>query len=773
MTARHYSGSWHALGAALLLAIPFGAFAQGGVLEEIVVTAQKREQSLQDTAVAVTAVRGDDLQANSIYDISRLEILVPGLSLGISGNDPRPAMRGARTQQVESNDVAVAFYTDGFYRPRHGQALAGFVDVNRVEVLRGPQGTLFGRNSLGGLVHVISNKPDMTEDDFGFVLTAGDYSQIRGEGHANFAFSDSAALRIAGVVEQRDPYVENSFDSGGGLKDADMSYLRGQLAFQPNDDLDITFRVELWNDGSNGNGDFGYKVLGVPVDTASDMTNGVTGVLQPRIGRVSDQCGGTCGRAGAGLDANAQLTIDDPYTIARDVAPQRDVEENTFAFELNQSLPFAELKVAAAIMDYTELRISDGDLSTNDYVISGNDIGSQTTSLEVQLTSNTDGPFEWVAGTYYFQEDLDNAFLWQNRASGLEDNAPVDSMRSWASWMNEIQLDTTSLAFYAQGTFSVNDSFRLTAGLRYTDDEREWDIYGQNADDLSSIDFSVLEIDGANAAWDALTWKVGFEYDVSDTAFIYAHASTGFQAGNAQGAFNGDGTYDEQTVMAYEFGGKLVLADGSLILNSSLYFNEYEDLLSTRFQDAGATTLAFADNAGAIDAVGIEMEADWAPTEELRITANLALQNAEYGAFVTPNVFQEGGNLTVPGIAKPLFDLEGSQVQLSPDLTLTVSGNYDFSLGSGGILRPAITFFYSDDYRADDALFFFAEQEAFTKTDLSLSWISSDQQYSVRAFVNNLEDEATLTKVTRYGGDVAIADYSAPGTWGVSFRAQF
>ena len=137
-----------------------GAQAQGA-LEEIVVTAQKRDQSLQDVSVAVTAVSGDELKALGDYGFAfRLEILAPGLQLGMSGADPRPALRGARTQQVEANDVAISFYTDGLYRPRHGQALAGFVDVDRVEVLRGPQGTLFGRNSFGGLIHVISNKPD-------------------------------------------------------------------------------------------------------------------------------------------------------------------------------------------------------------------------------------------------------------------------------------------------------------------------------------------------------------------------------------------------------------------------------------------------------------------------------------------------------------------------------------------------------------------------------------------------------------------------------------
>ena len=776
MSTRNYR-SLRALGATILLTAPALTLAQGNLIEEIVVTAQKREQSLQDTAVAVTAVSGDDLLANSVYDISRLEVLAPGLQFGISGNDPRPAMRGARTQQVEANDVAVAFYTDGLYRPRHGQALAGFVDVNRVEVLRGPQGTLFGRNSLGGLIHVISNKPNVGGNDFGVTLTAGDYSQVRGEGYANVAFGDSAALRVAGVREKRDPYVENSLiGDSGGLKDADMSYYRAQFTVATSDNFDLTFRAEQWDDNSNGNGDFGYKVLGIPVNLETGLTNGTDGVLRPRIGR-STECVSTCGRFGAGLDETATgggntvaPSISDEYTIARDARPQREVEEATFAFEMNWSLSFADLKVTVASMDYEELRLADSDLSYYNSLLAGNEIESETTSQEIQLTSSGDGPLEWVVGAYFFQEDLDNAFLWQD-LSTVENNVPVAPLNQWASWMNQIRLETDSTAFYAQGTYSITDTFRLTAGVRHTEDERDWDIYGQNPDDLSAPSFTVLEVSDASDDWSKATWKAGFEYDVSEATFIYAHVSTGFLAGNAQGAFSEDGSYDEQEVTAYEFGSKMVLSDGSLVLNASLYFNDYEDLLSTRFQDAGGTSLAFSDNAGEIKAIGLEVEADWAPTDELRISGNLALQNAEYGDFITPNVYQEGGE-TINGVEN-LFDLDGEQVQLSPDVTLTLIGSYDFVLSGGSIIQPSITFYYSDEYRADDALFFYAEQDSFTKTDLSIAWISSDGKWGIRGFANNIENEATLTKVTRYGGDVAIADYAAPRTWGMSFRYQY
>ncbi|MCY3988268.1 MAG: TonB-dependent receptor plug domain-containing protein, partial [Gammaproteobacteria bacterium] len=330
-----------------VMGVAGGAQAQGA-LEEIVVTAQKRDQSLQDVSVAVTAVSGDEIKALGITDAFRLEILAPGLHLGMSGADPRPALRGARTQQVEANDVAVSFYTDGLYRPRHGQALAGFVDVDRVEVLRGPQGTLFGRNSFGGLIHVISNKPDPSATDYGFAVSGGDYSLAGFDGFFNAPLSDTSAVRFALKTETRDPFVENlTLGDDGGLKDSDMTYFRGQVLFAPSDTLDLTLRVESWQDDSNGNGHFGYYVEGIPVNLGTGLTNGVSGTMRPRIGR-SDECAGTCGRYGAGFDFAASpgpdtvaLVTGDPYKIADDTPPERDLSELTVAGDLNWALDFA------------------------------------------------------------------------------------------------------------------------------------------------------------------------------------------------------------------------------------------------------------------------------------------------------------------------------------------------------------------------------------------------------------------------------------------------
>jgi len=754
-----------------------GALAQNtqGALEEVIVTASKREQSLQDVSLSITAVSGAELVAQGITDISRIEHLAPGLQFSQSGNDVRPVIRGARTEQVESADVAVAFYTDGIYRPRHGQAMAGFTDVERVEVLRGPQGTLFGRNAFGGAINVISKKPDFGSLSYGGAATIGEYSQRRGEGFINLPVNEKLALRLSGVRETRDPFVENVVPGVGGLKDADNLYLRGQLAFIPREDLEINFRAEYWEDKANGTGDFGYKIEGIPVNSATGLTNGVTGIMEPRVGRSSDCANpSNCGRAGAGIDDTAVSTLASPYRVAIDTEPSRNIEETDFAVELNWALSSVDLKVIAAHLDYEEQRFSDGDVSPNPFVVSGNDITSKTSSLEIQLTSAQPGPLEWVAGLFYFQEDLSNAFLWKDRnAIDPETNTPDTSapIDLWAPWMSQIQLDTESFAAYGQATYSFSPEFRVIGGLRYTQDDRKWDIFSQDDDNRETISFNELTLAGAEGSWDAVTWKAGIEYDLGADAMFYATASTGFLAGNAQGAFNGDNSYDEQTVLAYEIGIKSKLLDNRVTLNAAIYRNEYEDLLSTRFVDAGATTLAFFGNAGEATATGLELELDWAATDALRLGLRAAFTNTEFGNFVTPNVFEEGGQ-EILGVSNQ-FQLDGLDIPMSPEVTLTALASYAIDLKNLGMLRPAITAYYSDSYRASDAPFFFGEQDSYTRTDLSVTWSSVDAAWSARLFVNNIEDEAVLLRATRFGGNVAVTDYGPPRIWGLRVARNF
>lgn len=745
-----------------------------GELEVISVTSTKRIQNVQSVPLAVTAVSSQALKDNGVTDILSLDTLVPGMKTGVSGNDARPAMRGARTEQVEAADVAIAFYSNGVYRPRHGQALAGFIDLSRIEVLRGPQGTLFGRNSFGGAIDVIANKPELGYTDGGMAVTVGNFNLLRAEGFANLPVGEDTAIRVTGVREVRDPYVKNTFNPDAGLKDADMYFMRAQL-FTEFDNGNFNFKIESWQDDSNGGGAFGYHILGVPLNSATGLTSPF-GEIVPRLGR--NEAGQ--GRAGAGLDLastpgldTAQAVSSDPFTQEFDFTPSREVSDTSISAELNLTFDAVDLKVIGALMDYEETRLTDGDFSVYASTADGNAIASKTSSLEVQLTSTYETDFEWVAGIYLFNEELDNAFLNQV-INPLVDNVPdltTGFTPQWQPWLNEIRLDTVSTALYFQGNYTINDDTRAIAGVRYTNDEREWDIFGQNPNDLSSLNFSNLEVENAKGDWSKVTWKLGLEHDLSSDELLYATVSTGFLAGNAQGAFRGDQTYDEQEVTAYELGYKSLMLERTLRLNASLYYNQYEGLLSTRFQNVGGTSLAFFGNAGEINALGLEVEIDWQASSELRFGVRGSFNDSTYGDFVTPNVFQEGGE-TINGIDN-LFQLDGDQVQLSPDYNITFLVSYDAELGDYGRITPSASLQLSDSYKTNDLPFAFGEQDSYQKLDISATWYSPDEMWNVRAFIQNVGDELILLRSVRFGGNVAAADYANPRTIGIKVGYNF
>ena len=245
-------------------------------LAEIVVTATKRSVNIQELPLSVTAVNGEMLVDKRITNIQSLDTVIPGLSIRSAGFNTAAIVRGAGS--AGTSDTAVPFYSDGMYMPSNGQALATFVDIDRVEGLRGPQGTLFGRNTFGGLVNIITKKPEIGKFDYGGAITVGDYSLKKVEGMLNVPFGEVFALRVTAVREKRDPYVENSFNPAAGLKDANNVYVRTQLRYQPSDSFYVNLSYVDWKDTSNGSMNWGYKLLGVPLSktdpTVLDQTNG-------------------------------------------------------------------------------------------------------------------------------------------------------------------------------------------------------------------------------------------------------------------------------------------------------------------------------------------------------------------------------------------------------------------------------------------------------------------------------------------------------------------
>ena len=239
-------------------------------LEVITVTANRRVEDQQKVSVSVTGLSEERLTERNILDISMLEGLSPGLTMGKSGVDPRPAMRGVRTENVGVNgDTTIGFFVDGIYRSRTQQALASFVDVERVEIQRGPQGTLFGRNTFGGNIVVSTKAPELRRFDIGGSVLFGSYNKKRAEGILNVPVADSVAVRLVAAIDKTDPMIKSDFNPDAGLLDQDLKYVRGSIRIKPNKDFDAVLRLDRTVQGGAGSSAFGAKQAGTYIDRAS------------------------------------------------------------------------------------------------------------------------------------------------------------------------------------------------------------------------------------------------------------------------------------------------------------------------------------------------------------------------------------------------------------------------------------------------------------------------------------------------------------------------
>lgn len=770
------------LAAAITTALAAPVLAQDLVIEEVLVTATKREASAQDIPVSITAVDASKLQELNITDVTDLGKVVPGLIINNVGNQPVPIMRGAGA--AGTTDIAVPIYVDNMYRPLAAQGLASYVDIERVEVLRGPQGTLFGRNTLGGLINVIAKKPDFEGFDFGGSVAGGDYGLRRLEGFVNVPISDQMALRVTATDTNRDPYVENTFNSSAGLKDADSTYARAQLFWAPSDNFDMNLGVTYWDDSANGNADYGYKCLGVPVNRTTQQFDGTSaGFLDRRCG-VRDGWDGGRPQAGNISNGDTSAMVDpDPFRIAFDFQPVRNIEETSFSLDINYRFAGHHLAIRGAMFDLSEDVITDTDLSSNNALVAGHIRSSEAKQIDITLNSDGDGPLQYTIGAYLF-DDTDAgantyAFVW-----GYTYTDPADP--AWASWLYQGNGGTESTALYGQAEYAFNDSFRATAGLRFSKDKRR--SFSLNIDqdsrddDLPSYAGTPSPVTGDDNHTDI---RVGLQHDVGENAMVYGSYSTGYIAGAVEPISNT--LLDPNEVRATEFGVKGIYADGKLKLNAAFYNQTYTNLTTTKFVTIGAAQTIVAQQipGGSMTSRGLELEGQWFPFGALGVDFSIAFDSTEFDDFSAPNRVGAAANNGPDGTGgypgsdfyidgAGFFDLTGDEARLSPNLTASVGLNYQFELANGSSLRPWINLYWSDDYKTTNDPIFWAVQDAYTSVDFGASFRPGSRQDLLFSFyMNNATDELIMTDGTMFSRGRAMADFANPRNWGLRVSYNF
>jgi iron complex outermembrane receptor protein len=695
--------------------------AEKNLMEEVVVTATKRAESMQDIPIAVTAISGEMLSELQITNVLDIEKTVPGMKVRYVGADPTIIIRGAGT--AGTNDIAVPMYIDGLYRPRAGQALASYLDLERVEVLRGPQGTLFGRNTFGGLMNLVTVKPELGKFGVGGAITLGNFDLKKFEGFVNVPLGETMAFRVTASNTQQDPIIVNTYNPRGGMRDEDNTYARAQLKWEPTDNFDVVLSGTYWKDNSNGNADYAGVILGVPVN-ANGLTDGINGVMQLRQGRLPGQenlsrapAGGRNQAGVFGVDPAANVNPD-VYKIASDFTPLRDIEEKSFSALINWDMGAVGVRANLGWFNYEEFRLTDSDFSPNPSLwaernpgvggtktgtgywqqcwggptcglAAGQRVNSTAYQADVNVFSTYESALQWTLGFFYYDDsgngDTSSEFVW-----GYTDYTAPQNV-TWAHWLYQGNGGTKSTAIYGQATYSFNDDqTRLTGGLRYSNDQRKffnrYVDWGPAIHGYASGYYSAhLANPGSRfAAWplfvDSNTsatensrqtgedshvdWKVALQHDLNADVMIYASAATGYIAGGIAGGGSTDLT-DPNEVDSYEIGWKSTLADGTIRLNMAAYYNDYSGLTTSSFVAQGETIVAVGSVGGSMTARGIEVEMNWQPTDEFQMSAGLSLNDAELKDFsrtVLNRVFRAGGDFEIGN--GPAGDSGNSQVYI-------------------------------------------------------------------------------------------------------------
>jgi iron complex outermembrane receptor protein len=722
--------------------------AQDG-MQDIVVTAQRREQNLQEVPLAITAVAGETLLQRGATDISALNKFVPGFSFGQTGSDVRPAMRGVRTaNNGVTGDPTIGYFIDGIYQSRTSQAGLGFVDVATLEVQRGPQGTLYGRNTFGGNIVVTTNAP--TQDfDYGGTLTVGNYGKHRVEGFINTPVSDILAVRVAGAYDKADGWVKNTYNKSADLFDEDKQYIRGSAKLETGE-FQAILRGDYVHQGGNGASAFGYKQIGTYVDptTCQALFNSPTVLaVNARAGNrdgVADcttSVAGPAGPAGTGVDVG--IPIDEfgrEFRTTNDYKPFRKLKQASTSLDMSYDFGPVTLKSITGFVHYRGRRTTDSDFSASSVAIDQARTEADTFTQELQLLSSTAGRFEYVIGGYFLNDNLVNGFINQQLPRTIRSSAltsPLSLPANNGTYQFE-RVKVYSRAAYGQGTFHVTDAWSITGGIRYTHERKTylnatgyWYLPatapgGANPLTLITIDdplptnsmfpdrpgncgepgvtaATTLTPAGAQIMsnycplkFSKVTWKLGTELKLGDDSLVYASVSTGFRSGGFNAGLAAAAsapTFAPENVTAYEIGSKNRFFDNTLQLNVSAFYNNYKDLQEQRQVIVGGTTLQTTFNAATARSYGLEVEAIWEPTPALMLGANLSLLNAKYKRLVdVPLPF--GGSILVPdaSVTSPTV-MNGVTIAGAGQRRVFAPGYECTPLsGTGGAGQPALAF---------------------------------------------------------------------------------
>ena len=756
------------------------AITEAQVIEDVIVTAEKRSESVQDISQSVTAITEDDLDAKNINSFVDLSAIVPGVT--VAKNEGYKTVISIRGVGNETNQNAiaapsVAFHMDGIFIASPFSLQTDFIDVERIEVLRGPQGTLFGQNSTGGAINVISKKPSTEGYSNSSDVTLGSYAQTKFRSSSNIPLSDKLATRFSFSTNKRDGFSENTV-TGQELDDANSLSIRSDWLYELSDVSTLRVFGQYFEIDRNGS-------------------------------------------AMRGIDD----TSGDARRLSQDTISNHDLTSMVVAAIYENDLGFANLKVMASIQDddISVTRDNDrhnfGDLVG---VIPGLGSGAtyqraefapetsivETNTFEINLVSNEPifGALEWTVGAFYMEHDIENHIRGyrDNNNDGqitYECSSPLAVIGScyehdygipgrFAVFDAEYDFVTDafpsreSYSIYAQTTYSFNDDFRLVSGIRYSED-----TFTTNVSNFYNVD--VFEAAGEV---DKVTGKVVGEYDLSDQTMAYWSFSQGFKPGGSNLTYGYTEaediiaerpvapamvfqTYQSETIEAFEVGIKTDLLDGKARANIALFTYDYDNL---QFQATDPDPYrGGVANIPQSEMNGIEVEFTALLSDSLTMDMNLAFLDSEvtssYEVLDNVDVYQYffGEEDLRYGLRE---DVKGNKLAKSPEFTADINLTYETTLASGNEFSSIVQFIRRGDFEqrvSNNTLVDSIDSYNLFNVTASIDFVSSNT--GIDFMLLNIADKdginSSMTDV--FGVAATGLEYIAPRQFMVRFRREF
>lgn len=774
-----------ALSAALVFSTPVAAQnsdaeAQdgGSDYDEIVVTATRESTLLSKTPIAISAIGGEELQSEGVTDPTTLGELVPNLTID-RNNGLQITIRGiSSSDNTEKGDPSAAFLLDGIYIARPQAQEVSFFDIERVEVLRGPQGTLYGRNTTAGLVNVISKKPVLGEFSGSVDASYGNFDTIQGSGAINIPVNDSIALRAAVNYDRRDSFLRTgtspfSIDPfknnlSGRLSalfdfsDRGSLVIRGDYSRQKGATINSVLASNFYALPfvNPGPGQAGVD----PLNIASTRSNDELRTLGFNEASASSRDNDTWG-------VQADLT----YDLTDDITFNYLGGYREFTRDESSSAAFGSVFVPGpgVVFNLVVPLTFTGKYRQN--------------SQEVRLAYSR-GKLKAQVGAYYFRETSGIELL----IFGLQGQP---GQRGFVFGFPQDPTISKSLAFFAQGTYSLTDTLRLTGGIRYTQDDKSRvgaTVFSANPGDPVDFTNGVQpgttnprnfrdSANNASVSFDRVTWRVGLDYDLDDRTLIYASVASGYKAGGFNGGCSAGSPncanpqdpsllfYNPEKLISYEIGFKSRFADNAVSLNGNFFHYDYTNLQLTQIVPFMGAARQTTGNAGAAKVDGVELEAVVRPSSRNTFNFSLNWLNARYTDYA---VFAAQ---TIGGTAFPDVQFAGRRLDRSPKWSFSAGYSYVLPIGDGNVTLRAQTRVSDEYFLLSTPIRAQVRQPSYTKTDISATYNAPDNRFYIQAFAKNIENSITVSNFSTaagfpnlQNGNVAIND---PRTYGI--RAGF